>query len=99
MSVQAERRNPESLLNRLERLIRTRKECPQIRAGNFRLVDTDRPKEVFSHACADGDWAILTLHNLVGRALPGVRVQPLGDAAWIDRAPGFVPERARSSGG
>ncbi|MBE7158283.1 MAG: alpha-amylase family protein [Rhodospirillales bacterium] len=80
VSVQAERRNPDSLLNRLERLIRTRKECPQIGAGHFRLVDTDQPEEVFAHACTDGDWSILMLHNLGSEARPDVQVQLWDDA-------------------
>ena len=74
-NVQAERRDPESLLNQLERLIRVRKECPQIGAGHFRLVDTDQPDAVFAHACTDGDWAILILHNLSADQRPGVRVR------------------------
>ena len=74
-NVQHERRDPESLLNQLERIIRTRKECRQIGAGQFRFVETDQPETIFAHACTDGDWAILVLHNLGAEARPGVRVQ------------------------
>ncbi len=75
VNVQCERRHHESLLNQIERLIRTRKECRQIGAGDFRIVDTDQPETVFAHACTDGDWAILVLHNLGAEPRPGVRVQ------------------------
>ena len=75
INVQCERRHHESLLNQMERLIRTRKECRQIGAGEFRFVDTDQPETVLAHACTDGDWAILILHNLSAELRPGVRVQ------------------------
>ena len=80
VNAQCQRRHPASLLNGIVRLIRTRKECRQIGAGGFRLVKTDHDETVFAHACTDGDWAILALHNLGAQPLPGVRVK-----IWDDR--------------
>ena len=75
VNVQCQRRHPGSLLNGIERIIRTRKECRQIGDGRFRLVETDQPETVFAHACEDDGWAILALHNLGAEPRPGVRVQ------------------------
>ena len=80
VNVQIQRRDPQSLLNQIERLIRTRKECSQIGAGEFRLVETDQPKTVSAHACVDDQWAILVLHNLGCDPRPGVRVR-----LWDDK--------------
>ena len=39
VNVQAQRRDPHSLLNSLERMIRTRKEYPEFGCGKWRLVE------------------------------------------------------------
>jgi maltose alpha-D-glucosyltransferase / alpha-amylase len=65
VNVQAERRDPRSLLNRLERMIRTRKEFPEFAHGKYRLLESDQPAKVFAHACEDGEGkAVLAIHNL-----------------------------------
>jgi maltose alpha-D-glucosyltransferase/alpha-amylase len=65
VNVQALRREPQSLLNRLERMIRTRKEYPEFGTGSYRILETDRPKTIFAHACEDdGGRAVLAAHNL-----------------------------------
>ncbi|HEX6565388.1 MAG TPA: alpha-amylase family protein [Chthoniobacterales bacterium] len=67
VNVQAERRNPRSLLNRLERMIRTRKEFPEFACGKYRLLESDQPAKIFAHACEDGEGkAVLAIHNLSG---------------------------------
>jgi glycosidase len=48
VNVQKSRREPGSLLNRLERMIRTRKEFPESGTGTYRILETDRPKTVFA---------------------------------------------------
>jgi maltose alpha-D-glucosyltransferase/alpha-amylase len=40
VSVATQRQNPDSLLNWLVSLIRTRRECPEIGAGRCRVIDT-----------------------------------------------------------
>jgi maltose alpha-D-glucosyltransferase / alpha-amylase len=65
VNVQAERRDPRSLLNRLERMIRTRKEFPEFARGKYRLLESDPPAKIFVHACEDGEGrAVLAIHNL-----------------------------------
>ena len=63
VNVAGERRDPESLLNWMERAIRTRKELPELGWGAWRVLDTDHPA-VLAHRC---DWqgrGVLVLHNL-----------------------------------
>jgi maltose alpha-D-glucosyltransferase/alpha-amylase len=65
VNVQAERRSPDSLLNRVERMIRTRKEFPEFSQGKYRLLESDRPDAIFAHACEDSEGnAVLAVHNL-----------------------------------
>jgi maltose alpha-D-glucosyltransferase/alpha-amylase len=65
VNVADERRDPHSLLNWTERVIRTRKECPEISWGDFTLLSTDA-----SHVLAIRyDWrntSVVTLHNFGG---------------------------------
>jgi maltose alpha-D-glucosyltransferase/alpha-amylase len=63
VNVASERRDPRSLLNWMERAIRTRKELPELGWGTWKVLDTDQPG-VLAHRC---DWhgqAVLVLHNL-----------------------------------
>ena len=65
VNVQAERRDPRSLLNRLERMIRTRKEFPEFARGKYRLLESDPSAKIFAHACEDAEGrAVLAIHNL-----------------------------------
>jgi maltose alpha-D-glucosyltransferase/alpha-amylase len=60
-----QRRDPDSLLNWTERIIRMRKECPEIGWGDFRVLTTGKK-------CVLGvryEWrnnAVVVLHNLAG---------------------------------
>jgi maltose alpha-D-glucosyltransferase/alpha-amylase len=68
VNVAAERRDPQSLLNWMERAIRARKELPELGWGGWRVLDTDQPA-VLAHRC---DWqgrGVLALHNLGPEAL------------------------------
>jgi maltose alpha-D-glucosyltransferase / alpha-amylase len=63
VNMATQRRDPESLLNWMERAIRTRKELPELGWGAWRVLDTDQPS-VLAHRC---DWqgkGVLVLHNL-----------------------------------
>jgi maltose alpha-D-glucosyltransferase/alpha-amylase len=65
VNVQAERRNPASLLNRVERMIRTRKEFPEFAQGKYRLLESDRSDAIFAHGCEDREGnAVVAVHNL-----------------------------------
>ncbi|MFL5321463.1 MAG: alpha-amylase family protein [Myxococcaceae bacterium] len=65
VNVADQRRDPESLLNWTERMIRMRKECPEIGWGKWRALKTNRRSVVALRF----DWrgnSVVTLHNLVG---------------------------------
>jgi maltose alpha-D-glucosyltransferase/alpha-amylase len=69
VNVADQRRDPESLLNWMERAIRARKELPELGWGRWRVLDTDQPS-VLAHRC---DWegqGVLVLHNLGPEAVP-----------------------------
>jgi trehalose synthase len=66
VSVAAQRRDPHSLLNWFERLIRRRRECPELGFGTLELLDLEAPS-VLAHRC---DWdgaTIVAVHELAGR--------------------------------
>jgi trehalose synthase len=66
VSVAAQRRDPHSLLNWFERLIRRRRECPELGFGTLELLDVEAPS-VLAHRC---DWdgaTIVAVHELAGR--------------------------------
>jgi maltose alpha-D-glucosyltransferase/alpha-amylase len=76
VNVAEQRRDPQSLLNWMERAIRARKELPELGWGTLRVLETDQPA-VLAHRC---DWlgrGILVVHNL-GRERVQVSVE-LGD--------------------
>jgi maltose alpha-D-glucosyltransferase/alpha-amylase len=60
-----QRRNPESLLNWIERIIRMRKEVPEIGWGEFSLIDTGHDG-VLAICYAWRGNRVLVLHNLRG---------------------------------
>jgi maltose alpha-D-glucosyltransferase/alpha-amylase len=66
VNVAAQRRDPGSLLNWFERLIRRRRECPELGFGTLELLETGAPS-VFAHRC---DWdgsTIVAVHELAGQ--------------------------------
>jgi trehalose synthase len=66
--VAAQRRDLDSLLNWFERLIRRRRECPELGFGKLALLDTGAPA-VLAHRC---DWdgsTVVAVHELAGRAV------------------------------
>jgi maltose alpha-D-glucosyltransferase/alpha-amylase len=67
VNVAAQRRDPESLLNRIERLIRTRKECPEIGWGECRVLDTSEPS-VLALRYDYKDSSLLIVHNFAESA-------------------------------
>jgi len=63
VNVAAQRRDPDSLLNWMERLIRRRRETPEIGWGTWRVLETRLPA-VLAHRC---DWegrTFVAVHNL-----------------------------------
>src|ERR687890_1470879 len=77
-----QRRDPGSLLHHVQRLIRCRREAPELGWGTSTLIETEHPA-VFAHRC---DWegsTVVAVHNLRRAAAPaGVppRAGPAGGA-------------------
>jgi maltose alpha-D-glucosyltransferase/alpha-amylase len=66
VNVAAQRSDPESLLNWTERMIRTRRECPEIAWGSFSVLRTNAP-EVLALRYDWRNTSLLTLHNFADR--------------------------------
>jgi maltose alpha-D-glucosyltransferase / alpha-amylase len=62
VNVAEQRRDPDSLLNWTERMIRSRKECPEISWGDFVVLRTNVP-EVLAIRYDWRNTSVLTLHN------------------------------------
>ena len=62
VNVADQRRDPQSLLNWTERMIRARKECPEISWGNFVVLRTNIP-EVLAMRYDWRNTSLVTLHN------------------------------------
>jgi maltose alpha-D-glucosyltransferase/alpha-amylase len=62
VNVAQQRRDPDSILNWTERVIRTRKECPEISWGHYVVLRTSAP-EVLAIRYDWRDTSLLTLHN------------------------------------
>jgi trehalose synthase len=63
-----QRRDPDSLLNWMERLVRRRRECPELGFGRLGLLDVGASSVLAHRADWDGG-TVLCLHNLAGRAV------------------------------
>ncbi len=62
VNVEAQRRDPDSLLNWLERAIRMRRECPEISWGDWRILDAGARDVLVMRYDHDGH-TLLALHN------------------------------------
>jgi len=67
VNVADQRRDPNSLLNWTQRILRARKECPEIGWGDFTVLRTNVP-EVLGMRYDWRDTSLLTLHNFSNRA-------------------------------
>ncbi|HEX6293261.1 MAG TPA: alpha-amylase family protein [Herpetosiphonaceae bacterium] len=69
VNVAAQSRDPRSLLNTIERMIRTRKVCPEFGWGQAQIMDTGEAS-VFAHRCEWDGGIVLAVHNLSSKACP-----------------------------
>jgi len=67
VNVIAQRRDPKSLLNWMERAIRMRKECPEFGWGKWQIIETGNPC-VFAHRCEWHKGVVIAVHNLSSEA-------------------------------
>jgi maltose alpha-D-glucosyltransferase/alpha-amylase len=82
VNVTRQRRDPESLLNWMERLIRRRRECPELGWGESALLDSG-DSAVFAQR---SDWegsTVVAVHNLAGREARA-RLEVGGEGALVD---------------
>ena len=77
----SQRRDPESLLNWFERLIRRRRECPELGLGRMTLLPSG-DAAVLAHRCDWNDRCTLAVHNLAGR--PARAELALEDAGRVE---------------
>ena len=76
VNVAAQRRDPDSLLNRLERMLRRRKECHEFGLGECTWLDAGRA-EVLAYRFDLGDTTCFVVHNLSPKRVK--YVLPIGD--------------------
>ena len=94
VNVARQRRDPHAMLSWMERLIRRRRECPELGWGRWTLLDPGDPA-VFAHR-ADWDGStVVAVHNLGGRDARA-RLELGEDGKLIDL---FQEEEHRLEGG
>jgi maltose alpha-D-glucosyltransferase/alpha-amylase len=82
VNVTDQRRDPGSLLNWFERLIRRRRECPELGFGTLTLLDVE-DDSVFAHRVDWDDATIVCVHELSGK--PASVTLPVDDGeALVD---------------
>jgi maltose alpha-D-glucosyltransferase/alpha-amylase len=64
VNVERARRDPDSLLNCIERMIRRRKECPELGHGTWRELSTGGNHTVLAHVCESDRRMFIAVHNL-----------------------------------
>ena len=65
VNVVDQQRNPDSFLNWMTRLIRARRQTPELGWGELHIVSTDSPG-VLAHVCTWQGRSVVALHNLSG---------------------------------
>jgi len=66
VNVTRQRRNPESLLNWMERLVRRRRECPELGWGDWTVLDAGDPA-LFAQRSDWDESTIVAVHSFAGR--------------------------------
>src|SRR5207253_461542 len=62
VNVAIQQKNPNSLLNWLERAIRIRRRCPEFGSGEWEWLDTSE-SAVLAHCCKGESSSVVALHN------------------------------------
>ena len=82
LNVTRQRRDPESLLNWMERLIRRRRECPELGWGKPTLLEAG-DAAVFAQRSDWEDSTVVAVHNLAARDARA-RLDVGGEGALVD---------------
>jgi maltose alpha-D-glucosyltransferase/alpha-amylase len=96
VNVELQQRDPDSLLNWLERAIRARKRCPEFGTGRCEWLDTGNPA-VLAHCCDRGGRRVYAVHNLSSRSAT-VHIPVAGDAACVHDVLSRQPEEVGHDG-
>jgi maltose alpha-D-glucosyltransferase/alpha-amylase len=84
VSVEAQRRDPQSLLNWMERKIRMRRECPEISWGDWRILETNAVDVLVMEYTWRGH-SLIVLHNFADKPRAvRIPVATAGTPALID---------------
>jgi maltose alpha-D-glucosyltransferase/alpha-amylase len=65
VNVDAQRRDPGSLLSWMRRALGVRRECPEVTSGRLEFIDAGDPA-VLAHRCVHDHGVLTALHNLSG---------------------------------
>ena len=98
VNVRDQRTDPDSLLNWFERLIRLRKEAPEIGWGRCTVLPTAAPRGARPATTTGGSRTLVTVHNLGRRSRTvELRLEDVGDGELRDllRPDRPVPVRGR----
>ena len=71
VNVARQRRDPDALLNWMERLIRRRRECPELGWGRLDAARPRRPKRCSPTGSTGSGPTVVAVHNLADREGPG----------------------------
>jgi maltose alpha-D-glucosyltransferase/alpha-amylase len=80
INVASQRRDLDSMLNWMERLIRRRRECPELGFGALTLLETGEPS-VLAHRCDWDSSTVVAVHELAGH--PVTVKLPIEDGASL----------------
>jgi maltose alpha-D-glucosyltransferase / alpha-amylase len=69
VNVRDQQTDTESFLNWMERLIRVRKELPEIGEGGWLPLTTDQPGKVFAHRCKSSSHSTIAVFNFTAKPL------------------------------
>jgi maltose alpha-D-glucosyltransferase/alpha-amylase len=84
INVEAQRRDPHSLLNWIERKIRMRRECPEISWGDWKIVDPGAPGVLAMRYVFNGH-SLLILHNFTPKSrIARIGADVAGHRALVD---------------
>jgi len=98
VNVADQRRNPDSQLAFVSRLIRRRRETPEFGWGTWQLVESRAPS-LFAHRCEWQGSTVIAVHNLgPNRATLTLDAQQLGDCEAVDDLLGERKLQPRSDG-
>lgn len=85
VNVETQRRDPQSLLNWVERKIRMRRECPEISWGDWKIIPCDDAPSVLVMRYDQEGRTLVTLHNFTRKsAVVRLSVKDVGNELLVD---------------